>query len=303
MKLNVLQGYSNIRLAMCLSALLMVGCSTAHEEKRLFSEFSGKETVIIYLSKFNLDSVPGEIGQLKSARNLFITKDSMNGWTIYPPLSTLEQQPKIPPFRELPDEITELTQLKALSLIGLDIEQLPPHFERLENLDSLNLSMNKLTISKELEKLKRLKNLKYLGIVGNRIETADIQQLREHNRDLVIDSGLGENDSAYAIQQLTVKDDLALFIPGKDCTQADRKIHQLIWELQEVRESAIYLKTQNVGVLTMIEEQPNDEFPFFTVGVFEFMHDHMVRLDTYRVSLRNTIEKYDRETDTWLRLQ
>jgi hypothetical protein len=143
--------------------------------------------VVIYLNNYGLDKVPREIGRLKKARSLYITQDSAGGWTIYPPLSALI---KMPPFRELPDEITDLINLKTLSLVGLDLKRLPDDFDKLENLDSLNLFFNKLTISDELEKLKQLKNLKYLDVSGNMVDTADILELRKANPNLTIKSML-----------------------------------------------------------------------------------------------------------------
>jgi Leucine-rich repeat (LRR) protein len=74
--------------------------------------------------------------------------------------------------------------------VGLDLNRLPDNFGKLQNLDSLNLMMNKLTISREIPKLKELKNLKYLGIYGNKIDTRDIKELKNSNPNLVINSGL-----------------------------------------------------------------------------------------------------------------
>lgn len=149
-----------------------------------------KEAVVIYLSKYNLDSVPQEIGRLKKVKSLYITMDSITGWTIYPPLSALHQMSETPPFRQLPHEITELKNLKTLELVGLNLKTLPDNFGKLENLDSLNLILNKLTISNELGKLKKLKNLRYLALFGNKVHTVDINELKRENPNLVIDSEL-----------------------------------------------------------------------------------------------------------------
>jgi Leucine-rich repeat (LRR) protein len=137
-----------------------------------------------------LDSVPSDIGKLRKVKSLYITKDSTNGWTIYPPLSALKQMADIPPFRQLPNEITELTSLQNLDLTGLDLKTLPDNFDRLQKLDSLNLTVNKLTISNEIEKIKKIKNLKYLGLFGNKVDTTDIRQLKKENPNLNIQSGL-----------------------------------------------------------------------------------------------------------------
>jgi hypothetical protein len=67
---------------------------------------------------------------------------------------------------------------------------LPDKIDRLKNLDSLILFNNKLTISKEIKKIKGLKNLKYLGIQGNDVTANDLIQLKESNPNLEINPGL-----------------------------------------------------------------------------------------------------------------
>lgn len=179
-----------MRLPTILLTISLLSCSTEHKPKRLFDDLAESETVVIYLSKSNLDSVPVEIGKLSKAKSLCITRDSTYGWTAYPPLSALERMTDIPPFRKLPAEITTLTNLQSLGLAGLDLKELPDNFDKLQELDSLDLMMNKLTISKELHKLKGLKNLKYLALSGNKVDTADIVELKRSNPNLVIEIGI-----------------------------------------------------------------------------------------------------------------
>ena len=62
--------------------------------------------------------------------------------------------------------------------MNLDIVSLPDNFDRLESLDTLILFMNQLTISNEIKKLKRLRQLKYLGLLGNNITASDIIELK-----------------------------------------------------------------------------------------------------------------------------
>jgi Leucine-rich repeat (LRR) protein len=164
---------------------LLISCSTTDKEKGLFDDLTEKETVVIYLSKYQLDSVPSEVGRLKKAKRLFITADS-GGWTIYPPLSALPQPTNSSLGQNLPDEITELTNLKSLGLVHLNLTSLPRDFIRLKNLDSLDLSMNRLVISDEIPKLKELKGLKYLGLLGNKIDSTDIEELKRGNPKLTI---------------------------------------------------------------------------------------------------------------------
>ena len=70
------------------------------------------------------------------------------------------------------------SNLRSLTLVNLDIVSLPDNFDRLESLDTLILFMNKLTISNEIKKLKRLRQLKYLGLLGNNITASDIIELK-----------------------------------------------------------------------------------------------------------------------------
>jgi hypothetical protein len=148
------------------------------------------EDVEIYLNEYKLDSVPEDIEILKGVKRLYISKDSAEGWTFYPPLSALGQDKASPPFRYLPKQIAELTTLQSLTLVNLDLVTLPKDIDKLQNLDTLILFKNKLTISKEIEKLKGLKRLKYLGILGNDITANDLKVLEEYIPGISIDPEL-----------------------------------------------------------------------------------------------------------------
>lgn len=169
--------------------IFLLSCETAEKKTGLFEDLADKTSLEIYLKTYGLESVPKDIGKLKAVRRLYIAKDSAKGWTIYPPLSALDQRTEIPPFRQLPDEITELTNLESLVLMDLDLKTLPANFGRLQNLDSLSLFMNKLTLSAELGKLKELKKLKYLEIYGNKADTADLEALKRAIPGLTIYNG------------------------------------------------------------------------------------------------------------------
>jgi Leucine-rich repeat (LRR) protein len=169
-------------------SIVLLCCQT--KEKTLFDPFIKESDVEIYLSKLNLDTVPKEIGLLKNARRLYINSDTVNTWTIYPPLSGLAKDNSKPPFRHLPIEITGLTKLRSLTLVNLDLVTLPDDIYKLENLDSLILYMNKLTISYEVEKINKLSNLKYLGILGNNITASDLIELKKSNPELIINPNL-----------------------------------------------------------------------------------------------------------------
>jgi hypothetical protein len=182
----ILQIANLVKSTLFILAFLFLGCA---KKKSLFQSISGRANVEIYLSNYKLDSVPKEIGLLKGVKRLYISKDSL-GWTIYPPLSALGESKMTPPFRRLPNEITELTTLQTLTLVNLDLVTLPDRMDRLKNLDSLILFMNKLTISNEIEKLKRIKGLKYLGLLGNDVTANDLEQLKKSIPGLTINPEL-----------------------------------------------------------------------------------------------------------------
>ena len=161
-------------------ALLVMSCSTNNSQNQLFEDLKDQETVVIFLSQYGLDSIPAEIGNLKSATTLYIKKDEKDtvGWTVYPPLSAFQNPVFSEPFRKLPTEISQRQKLKGLNLSNLDIHELPDSFEDLRNLTKLDLSFNKLTIADEIGHLKPLKKLKYLRLTGNKVDSTDIAVLK-----------------------------------------------------------------------------------------------------------------------------
>ena len=143
----------------------------------VFDSLKGQTDVEIFLSEYDLDSVPKDIQVLKSAKRLYIAKDT-SGWIVYPPLSALGEDNSTKQPRYLPGEISELSNLNSLTLVNLDLVTLPKSIDHLSNLDTLVLFMNRLTISSELDKLKRLKKLKYLGLLGNNVTANDLIEIK-----------------------------------------------------------------------------------------------------------------------------
>ncbi|CAN5358168.1 hypothetical protein BH09BAC3_BH09BAC3_09710 [soil metagenome] len=174
-----------MKLLILLLTTFLISCTATEKQNGHFNAFVDKEIVVIYLSKYRLDSVPSEIGRLTKAKRLFIAADS-GGWTIYPPLSALPQPTDTSLAQKLPDEITQLTNLKSLGLVRLNLGTLPEDFGKLKNLDSLDLSLNRLVISNEIQKLKEIKGLKYLVLLGNVIDSTDIKDLKKDNPSLKI---------------------------------------------------------------------------------------------------------------------
>lgn len=173
-----------MKILIYISTVFLISCQA--KKDNLFEALQQEADVEIYLSEYELQEIPSDIGILKKARRLYINSDTVGGWTIYPPLSVFEEERINPPFRHIPEEMTELTDLQSLSLVNLDLVTLPDNIDRLEQLDTLILFRNKLTIAKEIEKLKRLTNLKYLGILGNVVTANDIIDLKRSNPDLEI---------------------------------------------------------------------------------------------------------------------
>jgi Leucine-rich repeat (LRR) protein len=165
---------------------LLTCCVNGKKQKEIFYEYVNEEKVVIYLKHHQLDSIPADIKKLIKAKSLTIATDSLSGWVVYPPESVLQQKALQPPFKKLPEEITQLSNLEYLSLTDLNVKTLPNNFDKLQKLETLVLIMNKLTIAQELPKLEKLKNLKRLDIWGNIYTQADVLQLKKQNPNLLI---------------------------------------------------------------------------------------------------------------------
>lgn len=165
--------------------IFIFSCQPNH----LFKELENQEEVFIELSKYGLKDIPKEVGQLKNAKKLEIYVDSLEGWAIYPPLSAMDQYIDEPPFRTIPPELLELEGLEQLTLYDLDIKTLPEDLYRLQNLEYLDLSMNKLTVSNEIAKLNKLKKLKCIELFGNRINKLELEKWKKENPNLQIRYG------------------------------------------------------------------------------------------------------------------
>lgn len=171
-----------------LIIFLLITGRAISQNNNVFSNLSDKDSVVICLREYGLKEVPKDIGQLTKAISLVVSPDPLKtGWTIYPPHGAFDELIDKPPFQFLPNEITSLTNLRELTLTQLAIKTLPTEFDRLENLEKLDLSINKLTIKDEIDKLKKLKNLKYLTLFGNRVTKEDLALLKAANPTLNID--------------------------------------------------------------------------------------------------------------------
>ena len=149
-----------------------------------FNDLSNQESVKIVLADYNLDQVPPQIKELSNAEELEIISDRK--WKVYPPVSFFEIKEVSPPFKNLPDEITTLSKLKRLRVVDLNLRELPKDFQKLENLEELDLSFNKLQISNEMGKLRALPNLRHLNVVGNLVDTIELKSWMKVNQNLKI---------------------------------------------------------------------------------------------------------------------
>lgn len=108
-----------------------------------------------------------------------------------------------------------------------------------------------------------------------------------------------QDNKPYSIHKLG-KDSLACYIPGEDFTSHSQKAHEQIWNIKEVRKTASHLKRSGVITVSMIDEKPDTTAPWHTIGLFQYLHDHLVRIGTYRVrSGQDIVEKYNQEADSW----
>jgi hypothetical protein len=164
-----------------LTLILLITMILSCEQDHIFKHFEKDKVVFIGLAKYGLDSIPPEINQLKAVEELTISLDSTAGWTIYPPFTAMTKMVDQPPYKKIPDELTELKSLKKLNISGLNIRTLPENFTELKNLEYLNLSMNKLDLKNELSKLRSLPNLKVLSISGNKIDSTQIEKWKNDN--------------------------------------------------------------------------------------------------------------------------
>ncbi len=163
-----------------------ISCVPKSKRNEVFADLADEDSIVIVLKNYHLDSIPNAIEQFENAKSLVISIDSLNKWTIYPPVNAYNKTIDSPPFKYLPQEITELKNLRQLILYALNLKGLPEDFDQLENLEYLDLSMNKLDVSSELLKLKRLKKLKYLVLFGNRIDSMAMQNWKKENPEIEI---------------------------------------------------------------------------------------------------------------------
>lgn len=143
-----------------LSTLFLLGCATCDSLDRAIANpdrttelklkhcdlaffppeiFTMTNLKVLDLYNNKIDSIPAEIGQLKSLEVLILSKNEL----VY-----------------LPDELFELPNLKVLSLHHNNLASLPANIGNLKNLEELRLDYNELTwLPESIGELKKLETL------------------------------------------------------------------------------------------------------------------------------------------------
>ncbi|MBX2844049.1 MAG: hypothetical protein KTR26_19920 [Flammeovirgaceae bacterium] len=142
-------------------------------------KFKNEKSAVINLDEIQTNEIPHEIGELTTIEKLIIQPTKTNGnWSVYPALSWYENREIKPPYRFIPVEIGQLKALKSLSLVNLDIKELPETLIHLQSLEFLNVSLNKLELENELPKFRVLKKLKHLMVLGNHYNELEMQKFK-----------------------------------------------------------------------------------------------------------------------------
>ncbi|RYZ87668.1 MAG: hypothetical protein EOP04_11155 [Proteobacteria bacterium] len=148
----------------------------------LFACTSRTKNKVTYLDLSNqkLKVVPDSVFRHKELQTLLLG----NTFTIYPPLSALGKdrftEETHNTIRLIQEDIEQLKHLKTLSLSGNDLRSLPKALSTLSELDTLDLFYNSnLDITKELITLKKMTHLKYLGLIGTRLNRATANELKQ----------------------------------------------------------------------------------------------------------------------------
>lgn len=171
-------------------------------------EYQDQETVVIYLDELGVPTdrqdyydIPSTISQLTQVKDLTIRLDRPEGsWSTYPPISWYETREFKKPFRHLPESVGELKNLRSLTLTNLDIHTLPESIANLTSLNELNLSMNKLDLTKELPKLGTLTNLKSLHVIGNHYDPLVMQSFMEANPHIDVTYRVEEDGFGFQLE-------------------------------------------------------------------------------------------------------
>jgi Leucine-rich repeat (LRR) protein len=129
---------------------------------------------------------------------------------------------------EMPEEVFQFENLKELLLIGKKIEELPPLFSHLQNLENISLNLDKLKVVPR--EIFELPNLSILKVKGAKLEKLDIPIGKFNLRRLALNN-CGLEALPDSITSLTQLEELS--ISGNKITSLPETIG-LLSELSRV---------------------------------------------------------------------
>ncbi|MFY0593437.1 hypothetical protein [Roseivirga sp.] len=162
--------------------------------KGYFGDELREGSIILILDELSTKEIPDSLWNNAELIRLTIQKTRpKTKWGTHPPLSWYETVEFTPPYWELSDKVGKLKRLKSLILADLDIKTLQESIIQLKHLEILNLSFNKLELSEELSKLKALKSLKHLILIGNHYDPHEMEDYQKEFPNLRIEYKAEEN--------------------------------------------------------------------------------------------------------------
>ncbi len=154
------------------SILFVISCTDGEHSNQVKLDLRGKR----------MNRIPQAILANHRIEELHIGTD---GYVAHPPLSLV---PNLEiKLSRLPEEVSNLSKLRRLTISSTQIQHLPQSMANLTNLRYLNLSFNEnLDPTRELEKLVALPMLDTLVIIDRDIEVDLAAKLKQSRPELVI---------------------------------------------------------------------------------------------------------------------
>jgi hypothetical protein len=122
-------------------------------------------------------------------RSLTITVTENKGWVVFSSIQGTDQGIKYSTrikLGNLPEELTLARNLESLDVSDLGLDQLPQNFAGFSKLKVLDISFNRISISKELKNIVSIDSLEVLKIYGCNFSAADLKEMSRHRPKLKI---------------------------------------------------------------------------------------------------------------------
>jgi Leucine-rich repeat (LRR) protein len=122
-----------------------------------------------------------------SLKSLTIKITSNKGWVVFPSVQGIDSRVRYSTKTKLgsvPEELGYLKRLEYLDLSDLGISHLPVSLVNLSNLKSLDMSFNRINVSRDIEKILFLSNLKTLKIYGCDFNEDDLLRIKRNRPDI-----------------------------------------------------------------------------------------------------------------------